>query len=82
MTRDTDSLPKGYMDQPIEAGLFKGEVLDSKKFEKMKDEYYALRGWDLATGIPTRETLEQTGLKDVARELEKQGKLPAKKTGR
>jgi len=78
MTRDTDSLPKGYMDKPIEAGLFKGEVLDSKKFEKMKDEYYALRGWDLATGIPTRKTLEQTGLKDVARELEKQGKLPKK----
>lgn len=76
MTRETDSLPKGYMDLPIKAGLFKGEVLDSAKFEKMKDEYYSLRGWDIATGIPTRETLEQTNLIDIARDLEKKGKLP------
>ncbi|MCK5571946.1 MAG: hypothetical protein KAJ12_04265, partial [Bacteroidetes bacterium] len=52
--------------------------LKSNKFEKMKDEDYALRGWDIATGIPTRETLEQSGLKDVARDLEKLGKLPGK----
>jgi len=78
MTRQTDSLPKGYMDHPIEKGIFKGEVLESSKFEKMKDKYYALRGWDIASGIPTRETLEQTGLKDVARDLEKLGKLPGK----
>jgi len=78
MTRETDSLPKGYLDNPIKEGLFKGSVLDSSKFEKMKDEYYAVRGWDIATGIPTRETLKQTGLGDVARDLEKLGKLPRK----
>ena len=78
VTRETDSLPKGYLDHPIKEGLFKGSVLKSNKFEKMKDEYYALRSWDIATGIPTRETLEQTGLKDVARDLEKLGKLPGK----
>ena len=53
-------------------------VLDAKKFEQMKDKYYALRGWDIASGIPTQETLEQTGLKDIARDLEKLGKLPGK----
>jgi aldehyde:ferredoxin oxidoreductase len=78
MTRDTDSLPKGYMDKPIEQGKFKGSVLESTKFEQMKSNYYALRGWDIATGIPTRETLEQTGLGDVARDLGKRGKLPKK----
>jgi len=66
------------MDHPIEAGRFKGEVLETDKFEKMKDDYYVLRGWDIATGIPTRETLEKDGLKDVARDLEKLGKLPGK----
>ena len=78
MTRETDSLPKGYMDHPIKEGPFKGSVLKSNKFEKMKDEYYALRGWDIATGIPTKETLKLTGLQDVARDLEKRGKLPVK----
>ena len=80
MTRKTDSLPKGYIDHPIEGGRFKGAVLESSKFEKMKDEYYALRGWDIATGIPTRETLEQTGLGDITDDLEKRGKLPVEST--
>jgi len=78
MTRKTDSLPKRFMDKPIEQGVFKGAVLETSKFEEMKSRYYALRGWDIATGIPTRETLEQAGLKDVARDLEKRGKLPGK----
>jgi len=78
MTRETDSLPKKYFDHPIEAGIFKGAVLESSKFEKMKDDYYALRGWDIATGIPTRETLGECGLGFAARDLEKMGKLPIK----
>jgi len=53
-------------------------VLDAKKFEQMKDKYYALRVWDIASGIPMQETLEQTGLKDIARDLEKLGRLPGK----
>ena len=76
MTRDNDSLPKRCMDKPVAQGSFQGSVLESSQFEKMKDRYYALRGWDIATGIPTRETLEQYGLGYVALELEKLGKLP------
>jgi aldehyde:ferredoxin oxidoreductase len=78
MTRQTDSLPKRYMDKPIERGEYKGEILETSKFEEMKSKYYALRGWDIATGIPTKETLEQTGLGNIARDLEKRGKLPKK----
>ena len=54
--------------------------LETSKFEDMKSKYYTLRGWDVATGIPTRETLEKDGLEDVARDLEKLGKLPGKAT--
>ncbi|UCG06005.1 MAG: hypothetical protein JSV83_19145 [Desulfobacterales bacterium] len=39
--------------------------------EKAKDQYYQLRGWDVATGIPKRQTLEKHGLKDVAEELQR-----------
>lgn len=53
-------------------------MLKSSEFEKMKSKYYALRGWDIDAGIPTRETLEQTGLGDIAQDLEKRGKLPTK----
>ena len=73
-----DSMPAGYMDRPIASGIFKGKVLDSSKFEEMKSRYYALRGWDIATGIPTRETLEQNGLAEVAQDLQARGKLPEK----
>ena len=51
-------------------------VLDVEKFLPLLDYYYELRGWDKATGIPTRQKLEELGLKDVADELERMGKLP------
>jgi hypothetical protein len=78
MTREADSLPKRFMDNPLQEGPFQGAVLESSKFEEMKSKYYALRGWDIATGIPTRETLEQTELGDVAKDLGKRGKLAEK----
>lgn len=37
----------------------------------MIDDYYAARGWDKETGIPTREKLHDLGLIDVAADLEK-----------
>jgi aldehyde:ferredoxin oxidoreductase len=50
-----------------------------EKFNKALDEYYTARGWDVATGIPRRSTLEKLGLKDVADDLEKKYgvKVPA-----
>jgi len=53
----------------------KGLVLDRNDFEKMKEEYYLIRGWDMATGLQTREKLEELNLKDVADQLEKEGWL-------
>lgn len=46
-----------------------------EELEKAKGDYYRLRGWDTATGIPTRKRLEELGLKDVADELERRGIL-------
>ena len=42
----------------------------------MLEEYYRYQGLDVTTGIPTRQTLEELDLKDVADELERRGKLP------
>jgi aldehyde:ferredoxin oxidoreductase len=40
------------------------------EFNKVMDEYYTLRGWDVKTGIPRRSTLEKQGLKKIADEME------------
>jgi aldehyde:ferredoxin oxidoreductase len=46
-----------------------GTVLDRVKFEKMKDEYYQLRGWDLKTGLQKKDTLQKLGLSDIIAQL-------------
>lgn len=70
-TRETDSIPDFFFKVPIPDGYQEGRKLDRKKFEKMKDEYYGLRGWDVATGFPRRSTLEKLGLNEVAAEMGK-----------
>ena len=51
----------------------KGAVLDRQVFEHMKDEYYALRGWNVASGLQTRDKLRELGLVHVAADLEQRG---------
>ena len=53
----------------------KGRSIDREKFEEFKNEYYTLEGWDVSSGWPTRETLQDLGLGYVADELEAEGKL-------
>jgi aldehyde:ferredoxin oxidoreductase len=53
----------------------KGAVVDRNEFERMKDEYYQLRGWDVATGLQTREALDKVGLSDVAQDLKNRSLL-------
>jgi aldehyde:ferredoxin oxidoreductase len=47
----------------------KGATLDRDKFEKVKDEYYRLRGWDVATGLQTDAKLKELDLKDIIEDL-------------
>jgi aldehyde:ferredoxin oxidoreductase len=53
--------------------------MDSERFRSVLDEYYQLRGWDLETGRPTRETLQHFDLNEESEELEHAGLLPAVK---
>lgn len=54
-----------------------GRKLDRQRVEEWKDKFFALEGWDVKTGWPTRVTLEELGLKQVADELDRVGKLGA-----
>ena len=53
----------------------KGKTVDRKEFERMKDEYYLLRGWDVASGMQARGKLQKLGLDFLLDEMEKEGLL-------
>lgn len=71
-TLNPDCLVPGPDGKPFSR---KGMVVDRSGFERMRDEYYILRGWDVETGLPTQKGLEALGLPEIARELRKIGKL-------
>jgi len=60
--REDDTFNEYYFNHPDK----RGNPIDRVAWEKLKDEMYELLGWDINTGIPTRERLEQLDLKDVA----------------
>ncbi len=60
--REDDTFNEYFFKHPDRRGV----VIDRKGWEKAKDEFYQIMGWDPKTAIPTRETLEKLDLKDVA----------------
>ncbi len=69
ITRKDDIIHGRAMDEPIPSGPWKGKRLDKEKFKVMLDDYYDFVGWDKSTGWPTRKTLEDLGLSDIADDL-------------
>jgi aldehyde:ferredoxin oxidoreductase len=57
-----DQLPGRLMEEPLPTGPAAGMVIDQDTLAMMKDAYYRVRGWDPASGIPTREKLHELGL--------------------
>ncbi len=74
-TRGTDSIPDFFFKVPVADGDQAGSILDKTKFEKMKDEYYSLRGWDPESGYQKENTLKKLGMNDVSKQLKKMKKL-------
>jgi aldehyde:ferredoxin oxidoreductase len=62
MRREHDILPERLMADPLPDGPAHGMVLELETLEKMKDAYYQLRGWDVATGAPTPAKLHELDL--------------------
>lgn len=48
-----------------------GAVIERTEFEAIKEEFYRLRGWDVATGLQTLEKLISLGLPEIAAVLKK-----------
>ena len=62
LTRNDDSLPYRFMHEPIPEGPVEGSYIPENELNEMLDEYYHERKWDVRSGIPTDETLEELGL--------------------
>jgi aldehyde:ferredoxin oxidoreductase len=65
LTRANDKLPKALL-IPLSDGGSEGFVPD---IDGMLSAYYQHRGWDMATGKPSREKLSALGMDDVAEDL-------------
>jgi len=66
-----DTMPPRFTEDPMPEGPAKGNVYDI--LDPMKEAWYTVHGWDVETGLPTREKMESLGLKDIADDLERHG---------
>jgi aldehyde:ferredoxin oxidoreductase len=66
--RTWDYPPDRWFEEPLSQGRMKGVKLDREKYDQMLSWYHELRGWD-KNGIPTQETLDRLGLKEVSKEI-------------
>ncbi len=59
--RAADVLPKKLF-KPLKGGVSDGWMLDRDEVEAALDKYFELCGWDVETGVPTKDKLEELGL--------------------
>ncbi|MBC8158254.1 MAG: aldehyde ferredoxin oxidoreductase family protein [Alphaproteobacteria bacterium] len=62
--RESDYPPERMMSEPA-TGPHAGERLDRADWDRLLDQYYGLRGWDLASGKPTAENFRAVGLPEL-----------------
>lgn len=62
--RAADYPPERFISEPA-TGPHAGERLERPDWDKLLDEYYGQRGWDLASGKPTPENFHAVGLPDL-----------------
>jgi aldehyde:ferredoxin oxidoreductase len=74
INRKDNELPSRFS-QPLQKGATANQTISKKHLSKMLDEYYLLRGWNLKTGLPTKEKLKELELQFALNELETQNIL-------
>jgi len=58
LTRDLDTLPKRFFNEPLGEGPNRGRIVE---LDQLMDEYYSVRGWD-RDGVPGAQKLAELGL--------------------
>ena len=64
--READTLPEKFHDVPLRGGVSDGYFIERQEWQRARETYYAMCGWDQATGYPTRGKLEELGIGWVA----------------
>ena len=59
--RSADLLPEKLF-KPLKGGVSDGWKLDRAEVDAAMDKYFEFCGWDIGTGVPTREKLDDLGL--------------------
>lgn len=88
---EDDELPAAWHDRPIQTHVADPDLLapgpggrivsqlgrriHRRDFARLREQYYVLRGWDVPSGLPSRDALEALDLADVAADLEARGLL-------
>ncbi|EAX47179.1 Aldehyde ferredoxin oxidoreductase [Thermosinus carboxydivorans Nor1] len=63
--RADDYVPKRFTTEAFTVGPKKGAILPPETQEKILDEYYTKRGWDVKTSLPGEAKLKELGLEDL-----------------
>lgn len=70
ISRKDDSFPERILRETLTVGPAKIHAFPQ---DELLNEYYAARGWDLKTGVPTMKKLKDLELHDVIHELKNSG---------
>jgi len=73
--REHDVLPARLLEDQVKDGPNKGQVVQPKELESMKDDFYRSMDWNVETGLPGIKKLRSLRLEEVADELERAGCL-------
>ena len=60
VSRASDTLPRRFREETLPKGDSSGSIFEQ---EPMLDEYYETRGWDLKTGLPRKDKLEELAIR-------------------
>ncbi|MEZ4510997.1 MAG: aldehyde ferredoxin oxidoreductase family protein [Chloroflexota bacterium] len=69
LQRDKDTLPKKLFNVALEGGRSDGIKLEDAELQAGMDMYFEQAGWDVTTGVPTRQALVDAGLAWVADDM-------------
>lgn len=84
-SRADDRVPSQWLEQPLRredgremrlSDYYKSVPVTEEGISTLIDGYYEERGWDIATGVPTKRTLQALGLSGAAEDLAREGRLP------
>lgn len=74
-SRKDDAFPEKWFEPILDEGKPRymmdqsGNLITKEVVSRLLDAYYAERGWDIVTGIPTKSKLTELGLERIAKEL-------------